>query len=275
MYFHPASLFPPSILRSADKFTPSITTLSTQHPSEKHDPRILPSRAYCQLFTMLLFPKNKRFLIPDITSSQAVNRDELTNYVRIPYQICVKQAQCCQLACHKIATYRAPPCLMLGGIPPASLSEGWIMDTGRWNISKWTIKIGLTCVVNTMDGDVPKQLAYESQHVINILQNINIYLSIFCRTSNSMTLFLILIFSDPVSGIDITVWLCIFNENKDVVSCSKPCLISNINLDDCKIKFASKLYYDCRIPLYGGQIFHTYSKLAPKSRPWRWNIGKY
>ena len=46
--------------------------------------------------------------------------------------MCVERAQWCRLACHKIATYRAPPCLMLGGIPPASLSEGWRIADILW-----------------------------------------------------------------------------------------------------------------------------------------------
>ena len=102
-YFHPASLFPPSIPRSADKFPPSIATLSTQHPSEKHDPRILPSRAYHVFISRQSWQINKLCLH---TWSNLCKTSSM-------------------LSCHKIATYIAPPCLMLGGIPPASLSEGW------------------------------------------------------------------------------------------------------------------------------------------------------
>ena len=105
-YFHPASLF----------------LLTNFHPASRHFPPSIPAKN-----TTLV-----SYLLRHITSSLAVNRDKLTNFVRIPDQICLKQAQCCHLACHKIATYRAPPCLMLDGIPPASLSEGW-----KWNMC-WT-----------------------------------------------------------------------------------------------------------------------------------------
>ena len=97
-YFHPASL----------------VLLTNFHPASRHFPPSIPVKN-----TTIV-----SYLLGHITFLLAVNRDKLTSYVRIPDQICVKQAQCCQLACHKIATNRAPPCLMLGGIPPASLSEG-------------------------------------------------------------------------------------------------------------------------------------------------------
>ena len=97
-YFHPASL----------------VLLTNFHPASRRFPPSIPAKNTTLVSNLL----------GHITSSYAVNHDKSTNFVRIPDQICVKQDQCCQLACHKIATYRAPPCLMLGGIPPASLSEG-------------------------------------------------------------------------------------------------------------------------------------------------------
>ena len=109
-YFHPASL----------------VLLTNFHPASRHFPPSIPAKN-----TTLV-----SYLLGHITSSWAVNRDKLTNFVRIPDQICVKQAQCCQLASHKIATYRAPPCFMLGGIPPASLTDGWCWRTTSRRIDR-------------------------------------------------------------------------------------------------------------------------------------------